>query len=82
MALVAYFCSRRTTLFALLVCTFAGLYWIDEPAGAHAWAYHAIGGAVFALTAWMIVYLVEELQRARDASAKRMRSNWNSSTAS
>jgi two-component sensor histidine kinase len=67
-ALVAYFCSRRTTLFALLVCTFAGLYWIDEPAGAHAWAYHAIGGAVFALTAWMIVYLVEELQRARRLS--------------
>jgi two-component sensor histidine kinase len=66
-ALVAYFCSRRTTFFALLVCTLAGLYWI-EPLGAHAWGYHAIGGAVFALTAGMIVYLVEALQRERRLS--------------
>lgn len=64
-ALIAYFCSRGTALFALLVCTLAGLYWIDLPAGEQAWAYPIVGGTVFALTAGMIVYLVEELQRAR-----------------
>ena len=32
-ALVAYFCSRGTTLLALVVCTLAGLYWVDPVPG-------------------------------------------------
>ena len=70
-ALVAYFCSRETALFALLISTVAGLYWVDVPAGEHGWVYPAVGGAVFALTAGMIVYLVEELQSARRLSQQQ-----------
>jgi len=67
-ALVAYFCSRGTTLVALVACTLAGLNWVGPVPGEQTWAYRTIGGAVFALTAGMIVYLVEELKRARRIS--------------